>query len=120
MTPSVCTMAGGVLIYTAPCSNIFLSVRVSLTPSLGGLFGKQPVRLCKKSAGCFVFGWLLANFKISLYGLTSVNSEKNDTRWLFHRLSGGVFAYQSSYPHDDALQNGLRKPSPCPLLRYGD
>ena len=62
MTPSVCTMAGGVLIYCT-LQQYFLSVRESLTPSLEGLFGKHPVRLYKKSAGCFVFGRLLANFK---------------------------------------------------------
>ena len=27
-------------------------------------------------------------------------------RWFFHGLAGGVFAFQSSFLHDDAFQTG--------------
>ena len=72
---------------------------------------------CEKSAGCFVFCATVCDiFFVNLGKLTSVWKERHLARFLV--LSGEVFVFQSSFPHNDAFQNGWWKSDACPLLRW--
>ena len=76
-----------------------------------------PRHSCEKSAGCFVFFATVCDiFFVNLGKLTSVWRVRHLARFLV--LSGEVFVFQSSFPHDDALQNGWWKTDACPLLRW--
>ncbi len=94
-------------------------VRESCAPSFWKSFSSSgaPRHSCDKQAWCLVFCATVCDiFLVNLGKLTSVWKERHLARFLV--LSGEVFVFQSSFPHDDALQNGWWKTNACPPLRW--
>ena len=97
--------AGGVFVSSVYVVKFQLPVRESRTPSSEGSFRKAPRHLGEKSAGCFVFGETVCDvFNVNLGELIRVPKKRHLAGFCY--FTGGVFAFQAAFPHDDALQTG--------------
>ena len=83
MTPSVCTMAGGVLIYCTLQQYFFIGEGKPHPLLYKAYSVSTPSDYTKNRRVALFLGGCLRILNFSLCGLTSVKSEKNDTPLVF-------------------------------------